>query len=149
MNKKAKIIVSDLHLGVGRTLRDGTQNTFEEFYFDEKFVEFLHFYSSNDYENGEVELILNGDILNLLQVDFDGHYLTVLTEAVSLAKTKRIVNGHPKFFEAIKKFVAKNNNSLTWVVGNHDQDLLWPEVRAYLNEVMGTDIRFKKHCLFF
>ncbi|MCB0414496.1 MAG: metallophosphoesterase [Bdellovibrionales bacterium] len=149
MAKKAKLIVSDLHLGIGRILKDGTQNTFEEFYFDEKFVEFLHFYSSKDYSDHDVELILNGDILNLLQVDYRGHYLTVITEDVSLEKTKRIVEGHPKFFKAIKKFVSKEGNSVTWVVGNHDQDLLWPAVRAYLNEVLGTDIRFKNIVYFF
>ena len=44
-----------------------------------------------------VELILNGDILNLIQVDYRGHYLSVITESVTLEKNQRIVAGHPKF----------------------------------------------------
>ena len=40
--KKIKLVISDLHLGVGRTLDNGQLNDMEEFYFDEKFAEFIH-----------------------------------------------------------------------------------------------------------
>ncbi len=141
--KKIKLVISDLHLGVGRNLEGGSLNLLEEFYFDEKFVEFLHFYTHGKYEESEIELVLNGDILNFLQVDYNGHFLSVITEQVSLEKTKRIVTGHPKFFSALKEFLKNPNHHLTYVVGNHDQDVLWPAVRAYLNEILEATIRFK------
>jgi UDP-2,3-diacylglucosamine pyrophosphatase LpxH len=43
-----------------------------------------------------------------------------------LDKLKRIVKGHPLFFNAIKDFVKRKGNSVTYVIGNHDQGMLWP-----------------------
>lgn len=148
-NNKIKLVVSDLHLGLGRTLDGGTINSLEEFYYDEKFVEFLHYYTSGEYKDYEVELILNGDIFNFLQVDYQGHFLTVITESITLDKLKNIVEGHPKFFKALKDFSLKEGNSVTFVVGNHDQGMLWPGVRAYLNELLGSAIRYKNIVYFF
>jgi hypothetical protein len=91
----------------GRVLETGQTNPLEEFLYDEKFVEFLHFYTTGKYSEYEVELVLNGDIFNFLQVDFRGHFLTVITESVSLDKTKRIIDGHPQFFSSNQRFCEK------------------------------------------
>ncbi len=149
VKKRIKIVVSDLHLGVGRTLESGQLNSLEEFYFDEKFVEFLHYYSTGKYADAEVELILNGDIFNFLQVDYRGHYVTAITESMTLEVMKRIVNGHQLFFRALKEFAAREGHRITYVVGNHDQGMMWPSCRAYLNEIVGTDIYFKNLVYFF
>jgi len=147
--KRIKLIISDLHLGVGRVLESGQINSLEEFYFDEKFVEFLHFYQTGKYADCEVELILNGDIFNFLQVDYKSHYLTVITESVTLEKMKRIVKGHHNFFSALKDFAKREGNSITYVVGNHDQGMLWPMARQYLNEVLETQVKYKNLVYFF
>ncbi len=148
-NKHLKLVISDLHLGVGRTLENGQLNQLEEFYFDEKFSEFLHYYTNGKYADHDVELILNGDIFNFLQIDYRGHYLTVITESICLDILQRIVVGHPIFFKALREFAAKPGNSITYVVGNHDQAMLWPGTRALLNEALGTTIRFKNIVYFF
>ncbi len=140
---KIKLVISDLHLGTGRVLKNGSVNQLEEFYFEEKFVEFLHYYTTGQYVDCELELIINGDFLNFLQVDYRGHYLTVITESVSIEKLKNIVSGHVKAFEALRKFVSSPGNSITYIVGNHDQAVMWPGVRAYLNKVLGCAIRYK------
>jgi UDP-2,3-diacylglucosamine pyrophosphatase LpxH len=147
--KQIKLVVSDLHIGLGRSLQSGQLNPLEEFNFDEKFAEFLHYYTTGKYAEHEVELILNGDILNFLQVDYHGHYLTVLTEAVCLDIAKRIMAGHPVFFKALRDFAAKPGNLITYVVGNHDQAMLWPSVRNAFNEAVGTTVRFKNIVYFF
>lgn len=147
--KRIKLVVSDMHLGVGKVLETGQTNSLEEFYYDEKFAEFLNYYTSGEYADVEVELILNGDIFNFLQVDYRGHYLTVITEAISLDKFKRIVAGHPKFFQSIRKFLSNGKNTVTYVVGNHDQCMLWPSTQMYFNEVLGTTVRFKNIVYFF
>jgi UDP-2,3-diacylglucosamine pyrophosphatase LpxH len=121
----------------------------EEFYFDEKFAEFLHYYTNGKYADHEVELVLNGDILNFLQVDYRGHYLTVLTEPICVEVLNRIVAGHPVFFRAIREFAARPGNSVTYVVGNHDQAMLWPATRQILNDVFATTVRFKNLIYFF
>lgn len=147
--KRIKLVVSDLHVGVGRILENGQLNSLEEFYFDEKFVEFLHYYTTGKYADHEIELVLNGDIFNFLQVDFKGHYLTVITESISMDVLKRIIHGHATFVKALKDFASKEGRRITYVVGNHDQAMLWPATRAYLNEILGTTVHFKNLVYFF
>ena len=149
MRKKIKIVVSDLHLGLGLYLEGGRRNLLEEFNYDEKFSEFIEHYSRGQFEDYNIELILNGDIFNLLQVDYRGHYLTVITEDITLEKMKFIVKGHQTFFEALKKFASKEGNTVTLIVGNHDQGMLWQKVRDYLDEVLETTVRYKNIVYFF
>lgn len=141
--KRIKLVVSDLHLGKGRLLESGGLNSLEEFYFGEKLVEFIQYYSTGIYRDYEVELIINGDFLNFLQVDYRGHFLTVITESVAVEVLKSIVKGHEKVFKAMGEFAAKNGNSITYIVGNHDQSMLWPGCRSYLNQVVGIPLRYK------
>ncbi len=143
MKKKIKIIVSDMHLGKGKILENGAVNNLEEFFFGEKFAELLDYYTSGQYRDHAVELIINGDFLNFLQVDYKGHFLTVFTEEVSLEILRDIVNGQPEAFRALREFASRPDNQVTYVVGNHDQAMLWPGLRSYLNEVVGSPIRFK------
>jgi UDP-2,3-diacylglucosamine pyrophosphatase LpxH len=147
--KKIKVVVSDLHLGKGRLLQGGGINSFEEFYFGEKLVEFIQYYSSGTFRDYEVEIIINGDFLNFLQVDYKGHFLTVLTEGVCLEILKTIIDGHKRVFKALSDFSAKPGNSISYVVGNHDQAMLWPACRDYLNQMCGTTIRYKNIVYFF
>lgn len=149
MRRKIKLVVSDLHLGLGSALEDGRRNPLEEFNYDEKFVEFVEHYSRGQFEDCDIELILNGDIFNLLQVDYKGHYLTVITEGITLEKMKFIVDGHPLFFEVLKKFANKEGRTITLIVGNHDQGMLWPKVRAYLDKILDTSVRYKNIVYFF
>ncbi len=147
--KKIKVVVSDLHLGKGRVLPGGGINSLEEFYYGEKLVEFIHYYSSGAFREYEVELIINGDFLNFLQVDYRGHFLTVLTESVCLEILKSIVEGHRNVFKAMAEFAARPGNKITYVVGNHDQAMLWPACREFLNQVCGASLRYKNIVYFF
>lgn len=147
--KKVKVVVSDLHLGKGRILEGGGLNSLEEFNFGEKLVEFIHYYSTGIYRDYEVELIINGDFFNFLQVDYRGHFLTVITESVALEVMKSMVAGHPKVFKAMAEFAAKPGNLITYIVGNHDQPMLWPACRAYMNQVIASPVRHKNIVYFF
>ena len=93
-----KLVVSDFHLGKGRYFEDGTQNIMEDFIYDREFAEFLNYYRSGGFAEAEVELILNGDILNLLQIDTWGVYTHLITESSVTRAVQRIVEGHPEFF---------------------------------------------------
>ena len=59
------LVLSDLHLGKGKFLKNGQINLLEDFLEDEKFYDFCDYYSKGEYEKEEVHLVLNGDILNL------------------------------------------------------------------------------------
>ncbi len=147
--KKIKLVVSDLHLGRGRFLPSGGVNSLEEFHYADKLVEFLNYYSSGQFKDYDVELIINGDFLNFLQCDYKGHFLTVITEEVCLDVIKGIIEGHPAVFKALREFVAKPHRSLTYVVGNHDQAMLWPATRAYLNQALDYQVKYKNIVYYF
>src|ERR1700689_1192879 len=105
--KKIKVVVSDFHLGKGHILPDGSLNILEEFYYDDKFIEFLDYYSTGEFADADIEIIINGDFFNLLQTDYKGHFTTVLTEAIELFKIKTIVQGHSGVFEALRRFAGR------------------------------------------
>lgn len=140
--KKLKLVFSDLHLGKGRLLSGGGINSFEEFHFGDKLAEFFHYYSSGAFKEYSIELIINGDFLNFLQVDYKGHFLTVLTESVCVEILKSILDGHPKVFAAMQQFAENPENSITYVVGNHDQPMLWPACREVFSQRIGKQVRF-------
>ncbi len=141
--KKLKLVVSDFHLGKGTRLPSGNPNVMEDFHLDHKFKEFLEFYSKGEYADSEIELIMNGDMLNLIQVDYHGHYTVVVTEGVSLHKVEAVIKGHPLFFAALVKFLQNPKHSLTYVVGNHDQEMMWPKVRAFFDKAVGVPVNWK------
>lgn len=149
MREKIKLVVSDLHLCSGVRLPGGSKNPLEEFFFDRLFSEFLSFHTTGPYVNMEVELILNGDIFDFLQVDHNGHYITMLTEKIELKKLERIVKGHSIFFNALNKFAQKPHCSITYIVGNHDQSMMWPKLRDYLGEVIGASVKYVDISYFF
>jgi hypothetical protein len=91
------LVVSDLHVGKGRFLNNGQLNILEDFDEDEKFVEFLEHYSSNTNYFADVHLVLNGDILNLIQLDVDGVFTHLWTEGHTVKAVQSIIDGHPHF----------------------------------------------------
>src|SRR6185437_12389193 len=110
---KYKVVVSDFHLGKGRHFRDGTQNILEDFIYDKEFAEFLNYYRSGSFADADVEVILNGDILNLLQIDTYGVHTHLITERATIRAVERIVVGHPEFFQALRRFAATPFHSIS------------------------------------
>ncbi|MBL7665857.1 MAG: metallophosphoesterase [Bacteriovoracaceae bacterium] len=141
------LVVSDLHLGKGRYLSNGQLNILEDFDEDEKFVEFLDFYSTDKYENEEVHLVLNGDILNLIQIDVEGVFTHFWTEEHTLKAVKSIINGHPDFFKSLKDFLKKPNKKITYIFGNHDFAMVWPAAQELLKRVIGAALVFEEQII--
>jgi UDP-2,3-diacylglucosamine pyrophosphatase LpxH len=139
---KFKLVVSDFHLGKGRYFRDGTQNIFEDFIYDREFAEFLNFHRTGESADAEVELILNGDILNLLQIDTYGVHTHLITERSVVRAVEKIVAGHPEFFLALRRFAATPHHTISYVVGNHDSGMLFPGARKVFSRACGTEVRF-------
>jgi len=137
-----KVVVSDFHLGKGRYFEDGTQNILEDFIYDREFAEFLNYYRSGSFADSEVELILNGDILNLLQIDTWGVHTHLITERSVVRAVEKIVLGHPEFFQALKKFAATPYHTISYVVGNHDVGMLWSGPRQLFSEAVGAAVSF-------
>ncbi len=139
---KYKLVVSDFHLGKGRYFRDGTQNILEDFVYDREWAEFLNYYRSGAFAEADVELILNGDILNLLQIDSYGVFTHLITERSVRRAVEKIVAGHPEFFQALRRFAATPNHRIAYVIGNHDVGMLFDSAKRVFSAACGTEVAF-------
>lgn len=136
------LVLSDFHLGRGKFLKDGNLNLLEDFEEDEKFSEFLDHYSTGTYYFSDVNVVLNGDIFNLIQMDVDGVYTHLLTEDNITQMVDEIIEGHPVFFQALRKFLARPNKKLTYVIGNHDIGMIYPKAQERFKKEVGESVEF-------
>jgi UDP-2,3-diacylglucosamine pyrophosphatase LpxH len=145
MITKAKVIVSDLHIGAGFA----PDNPLEDFITDVEFAEFLsRIVTESDAKKMDVELIVNGDMFEFLQVpaedDFDPRAIYppelyhASSEGASVEKMVLIVRGHLTFFAALRNFinVGDPRRSITIVKGNHDVALYWSGVQDVVRRVI-------------
>ncbi|MGH7342067.1 MAG: metallophosphoesterase, partial [Candidatus Rokuibacteriota bacterium] len=106
-------VVSDLHMGgapgfqiLGETARLA------------RFVRWVR----DQRPDGQVGLVLNGDIVDTLAEDVAG-YIATDTAAATI---ERIVDRDPAFspiWDALADFVRTKNRTLVLVIGNHDLEL--------------------------
>ncbi|MBW2463378.1 MAG: metallophosphoesterase [Deltaproteobacteria bacterium] len=122
--KLLRVVVSDLHLGTGQ--RPGEPNVLEDFFHDDRFAEFLAHYDREAGSDTELELILNGDIFDLLKVKTRGRWTTEITDEIATAKLQECVEGHPRFIHALREFMNKSNRRITYLPGNHDLEMWFP-----------------------
>ena len=97
-----RVVLSDLHLGTGT--RRGQLNPLEDFIHDDRLVELLAYYDRLAGSDGSIELILNGDIFDLLKVKIADEWPTEVTEDIAIAKLQQCLEGHPKFVLALREF---------------------------------------------
>jgi UDP-2,3-diacylglucosamine pyrophosphatase LpxH len=114
-----RIIVSDLHFGAADRLDDFTS--------DAEFCAFIdHYVISTE----PTELILAGDTFELLQVqcpDVDDDEWSNYAAGQRIAV---VVAAHPEVFAALRRFLARPDNQLTILIGNHDFELHYPAAQA-------------------
>lgn len=136
------LVVSDLHLGKGRYLRNGQLNILEDFFEDDRFYEFCEYYSSGLNYLSSIHLVLNGDILNLIQIDHEGIFTHIIDAEVTSDSLKSIGKGHPKFFAALKEFLSTPNKKVTYVIGNHDAGMAFAEAQKVFCDLVGHHVEF-------
>jgi UDP-2,3-diacylglucosamine pyrophosphatase LpxH len=137
--RKIKLVTSDMHLSSGRFV-DGQQNPYEDFFFDTEFCEFLDYFSTGVYGDGcEVELVLNGDVLDFLNVQIGGEFVDVVTSAIAVEKLVAILQGHPEVVSALQRFVNRPGKRVVYNTGNHDMEFFFPEVRETFCRVIGGE----------
>ncbi len=129
---KTKLVISDFHLADGQ--ESGLLNPWENFHHDAKLAELLRYYSTDYYEDEDVELVINGDFFDLLQVRYDGGFPHEITERIGVAKLKAVLDGHPRAVQALAEFVASPGKRITVIPGNHDFELYFPACRRLFSE---------------
>lgn len=130
MRRLIRLVVSDLHIGTGS--RSGQPNVFEDFHYDRQFADFLAFYDQEATVEGEVELIFNGDIFDLLKVRIGGQFPIEITDEIATEKLRQCLDGHPRFVHALREFLSRPGRRLVYLPGNHDLDMWFPSPQALL-----------------
>jgi UDP-2,3-diacylglucosamine pyrophosphatase LpxH len=137
MRKKTKIVLSDLHIGTGHA--KGRPNPFDDFCDDERLAQLLARVATQ-YEEDEVELVVNGDFFDLLKVPVNGLFPEAITEGIGALKVELCLRGHPRVVDALRGFVRTPRRLVTFMPGNHDMELVFPEVRRVVSRALtGSD----------
>jgi UDP-2,3-diacylglucosamine pyrophosphatase LpxH len=104
-----KVFLSDLHLGDGKERDD--------FQFHKEFDELVRSLSK---EFKTVDLILLGDIFDLIRTQKYYEFEGMPHPEVKLRVMEDITEQHVPFFETLKYFTGRRGHSLRYVIGNHD-----------------------------
>ncbi len=133
------LVVSDFHLGKGKFLKNGQINILEDFFEDDRFSEFAQYYSSGKNYSNNIHLILNGDILNLIQIDIEGCFSHIVDEETTVKALESIYEGHKIFFESLRSFLSAPKKKLTYVIGNHDIGMGFEGAQKRFKELVGSE----------
>ena len=136
MVRKIKIVVSDLHMGTGYA---DSPNPREDFDLDERFAEMLEYYTSGVYASIPVELILDGDIFDLLKVPVNGRFPEEISDDISMNKLGECMGGHPVVMDALKKFLQGDKRRIAYIPGNHDMDFYFVSVQHLFCAALTTN----------
>lgn len=128
-------VVSDLHIG------DASSPATDQFDADETFARLLG-EELPARADEPTTLVLNGDFLDFTQV-LPTCWRTAADRALgttqeeSVEKLERIIAGHPRVFIALAEFLDRGNQ-VVLIPGNHDVDLVWPQVLEGLAAAVGA-----------
>jgi UDP-2,3-diacylglucosamine pyrophosphatase LpxH len=140
--RKLKIIISDFHIGSGKHTTEGDHNIGEDFHHDEDFIDLLETFMKQYPRGGDMELIINGDFLNFIYVGYRGTFPIDVTEAISVEKLTQILNAHPTVFDTLAKFAQHKGFRVSYIIGNHDMDMVWPACQALFQKRLETQVHF-------
>lgn len=146
MYRKAKIVISDTHIGAGG---EPEGNKLEDFISDAEFVTWIHQLVDESNQQGiEMEFIINGDWIEFLQIPaadqfephriYDASFYTDVSEEAALKRLEIAHEWHPSVFLGLSDFLNPGlpRRTLTILFGNHDPELVYPRVQERLREML-------------
>jgi len=90
-----------------------------------------------------VDFVFNGDTFDLLKTAMnDGSHPHHITHEVACEKFGRIQAAHKPFFDAMARALSRSDRRALFVLGNHDQDLLFPELQRDVTHRIGGRAEF-------
>lgn len=128
--QKEIIVLGDIEMGAG--------NRTDDFIAGRKLSSLIRELAKRKHP---LDLVLNGDTFDFLkcpsQLQPHTAYPRHITTKVSLAKLSLICQAHADVFAAWKEFLASKNKHLYFILGNHDHDLIYPEVQEEIKRLLG------------
>ncbi len=130
-------IFSDVEMGTGGPLDD--------FPHPEFLAGLIDAYGEHPRQDLAIDLVFNGDTFDFLKTPVDDAFPRHITAESALTKLEAVAAAHQPFFEAVRRFLAgpagAGERQVHFVVGNHDAELLFPEVQERLRALCGGDPR--------
>ena len=142
------LVISDLHLRGGHS-----DTTAGLYHFDEEFADFLRYYRLHRSTERPWQLIIAGDFIEFLYItDLPSADDPLLRDATFVPSEQRygarteapksrwkldriLRTGHPQLLLALARFIAEGN-SIVLLRGNHDAEMVWPEVQAHFRRLL-------------
>ena len=121
------VVIGDLHMGPGRDAA-GQWHPYEDFRWRDEFIAFM---AALNAQGGDVDLVINGDLFELLQstaVPCNSSGMSGCTAAAAAQRLDAVVKAHADELAAIGKFAGSRSNRVYVIPGDHDAALLLPEV---------------------
>ena len=163
-------IISDLHLCEEEPINFDTplwkKFKTREFFFDKTFADFIHEIEKKSISHARdlkidasLELILNGDIFDFDSVtsiphdpSFHVNWLEKIRglgprEEKSVYKIDKILQDHPEWVLALRAFIVRGNH-VVFIAGNHDVEILFPQVQEKIREALDLPIDLQKNLRF-
>ena len=157
MEKKENIlIISDLHLGYRSKDLSILDYENETKQMDKHFKKFINYYTNLD-ETKSWELIINGDFIDFIQINYrlesefsrdyklsldDIKYGMNNKEDHIVWKLQKVAKIHNTLFRELSKFIERGN-SLILIKGNHDVEFYWPKVKRELKNILAEFVDFE------
>ena len=115
----------------------------DDFPHDAWLAELLSAYSAPPFADTPVDLVFNGDSFDLLKTPVAGAYPHRVDAATAVSKLRAVDESHPAFFGGVRRFLgeAEAPRRVAFVVGNHDAELVFPDVQETLREMCGGSER--------
>lgn len=126
------LVFSDVEMGAG-----GDEDVFPH---SEFLGDLLTSYLDGPAIERPIDIVFNGDTFDLLKTPYMGAHPHHITNDVAMAKMAAVAAAHPKFFGALSQILnhPSGNNRVHFVVGNHDSEILFPEVQGMLQTLCGN-----------
>jgi UDP-2,3-diacylglucosamine pyrophosphatase LpxH len=129
------VVFGDIEMGTGRRTDDFPHADF--------LGKRILAYNRKPYRDIAVDVVFNGDTFDLLKTPIDGAFPRRITAAVAMAKMAQIAAEHLPFFAALRRFLAHPHaeRRVHFIVGNHDAELVFPEIQAQIRALCGDNPR--------
>ncbi len=118
------LLISDLHLGSHLKPRMRGEAVHLASRIEDIFGRFIEHYQ----RQGTWQLVINGDFIDFWNVELAGS-ANLPAESLAVARLHAVFDAHPNVEAALQDFL-RAGNSVLFVTGNHDAELLYPRVRA-------------------
>jgi UDP-2,3-diacylglucosamine pyrophosphatase LpxH len=147
------VVLSDLHLGRGRSTRTGLYHPLETFFHDGDMRRFLAWVAADAQRRGKtVRVVFNGDTFDLLRTEIhpaegetsrrEFRFGRDPSPEVVGQQMAAIVAGHAVFIEALADLVA-DGHEVVFLPGNHDLELQWDSAQKPLIDAVRRSLTFR------